>query len=47
MGLIPKLTLAETFEGEYLIDYLLRNYNVVTLGQKDTDMYQKLKNVYN
>ena len=26
---------AESFDGEYSIDYLLRNYNVVTLGIKD------------
>ena len=36
VGLIPKLTLAETFEGEYSIDYLLRNYSAVTLGIKDS-----------
>ena len=32
VGLISKLTLAETFEGEYSIDYLLKNYSIVTLG---------------
>ena len=34
---------AETYNGEYSIDYLLRNYTIVTLGQKDgiefTDYY--------
>ena len=29
---------AETFDGEYSIDYLLRNYSVVTLGQKDINL---------
>ena len=43
-GLITtKNVYAETYNGEYSIDYLLRNYNVVTLGQKDTDMAGKMK----
>ena len=25
---------AETFDGEYSVEYLLKNYNVVTLGNK-------------
>ena len=29
---------AESYDGEYSIDYLLRNYNVVTLGQKDNHL---------
>ena len=27
---------AETYDGEYSIEYLLKNYNVVTLGEKAT-----------
>ncbi|MBQ1551892.1 MAG: choice-of-anchor A family protein [Bacilli bacterium] len=33
--LITKNVQAETYNGEYSIEYLLKNYNVVTLGQKD------------
>ena len=34
IGLLPRITNAETYDGEYSIDYLLRNYNVVTFGHK-------------
>ena len=38
---------AETYNGEYSIDYLLRNYSIVTLGQKERKMnfdgYSNLK----
>ena len=33
--LIIKSVYAETYNGEYSIEYLLRNYNVVTLGEKE------------
>ena len=39
MGLIPKVTLAETYDGEYSIDYLLRNYSLVTLGNQEIIRY--------
>jgi len=35
IGLLPRITLAETYDGEYSLEYLLRNYGIVTLGQKD------------
>ena len=35
IGLLPRITLAETYDGEYSIEYLLRNYGIVTLGQND------------
>jgi len=42
LGFIPKITLAETYDGEYSIDYLLRNYNLVTLGIKDNNYPEKI-----
>ena len=41
VGLVTPVK-AETYDGEYSIDYLLKNYSVVTLGQKDP--YDKLSN---
>ena len=45
IGLLPKITLAETYDGEYSIDYLLRNYNVVTLGHKKNNLPFSLDNI--
>ena len=42
VGLIPKLTLAETYDGEYSIEYLLRNYNAVALGNKKYNLPPKI-----
>ena len=42
---IPNVVKAETFDGEYSIEYLLKNYSVVTLGQKNTDIIRKIKTV--
>ena len=36
--LITKNVNAETYNGEYSIDYLLRNYNLVTLGGKELNV---------
>ena len=33
---------AETFDGEYSVEYLLRNYNLVTLGHKQLDSKSNL-----
>ena len=35
MGLLPRITLAETYDGEYSTEYLLKNYSLVTLGIND------------
>ena len=32
---------AETYDGEYSLDYLLRNYSLVTLGQGDTNFPER------
>ncbi|MBQ1551231.1 MAG: choice-of-anchor A family protein [Bacilli bacterium] len=37
--LITKNVYAETYDGEYNIEYLLKNYSVVTLGQKENMTY--------
>ena len=34
--IIPDNVLAESFDGEYSIDYLLKNYSLVTLGQNSS-----------
>ena len=36
--IITKNVYAETYDGEYSIEYLLRNYNLVTLGGEDLDL---------
>ena len=45
IGILPKIALAETYDGEYSIDYLLRNYNVVTLGHKKNNLPFSLDNI--
>ena len=44
IGLLPRKTLAETYDGEYSIDYLIRNYSIVTLGQNDNRHLTAFKN---
>ena len=47
--LIPTLTNAEDIEGsysgEYTLDYLLRNYNVVTFGQNNNVHVDYIKEI--
>ena len=43
--LITKNVNAETYEGEYSIDYLLRNYNLVTLGGKELNVPNNYSNL--
>ena len=42
IGLLPKTIFAETYDGEYSIDYLLRNYSLVTLGNQNINQYPTL-----